>query len=559
MDKESHSPEKFNSPEKYENEDAEDASAVGPIFLTLFVLTVIGGLIYLPFYMEQDPMLEILNSGQWWVSNVGEYHPLILHLPIGIVFLTLVMEVCCWFSFGKYRPRTAVALFLAFITGIIACVTGVFDLSVEGWKAEEWDDDMFKHMWVGIGFVGVLGFAFLAKLWGSRSGLRGPVYGTLLIVAGGAMGYGAHFGGLATHGSDPVENTWSGLTENVEIFKQWAGDDDSEGEEPASTGKKLAKDRLAFAEVVYPIMDEKCLYCHSEEAGKSKGGLLMDTYENLLIGGDSLDGDEYRTLVPGDPKQSYMIEVMVLPKDDDMHMPPPKKKQMEEHEIKLLTWWVDNIPNTETLEDKTLEEMGAPPEIVEAAEMLVSPEERQQIEEAAEAAKAKVEQEKVAKREALQNALDTLKQDPAFKTSLNYSSQDSNDLEFTAVSLRGKLDDTTFLKLASVSTYLTSVKLGSASITEETLAAELPKMKNLIKLDLSQTQVGDTALDAVAQLESLEWLNLYGTKVTDAGLMKLKGLGNLQKIYLWQTKATAEGAKALNAELPSVEVIFGVK
>ena len=36
MDKE------LNSPEKYENEDAEDGSTVGPIFLTLFVLTVIG-------------------------------------------------------------------------------------------------------------------------------------------------------------------------------------------------------------------------------------------------------------------------------------------------------------------------------------------------------------------------------------------------------------------------------------------------------------------------------------------------------------------------------------
>ncbi|MDB4617834.1 hypothetical protein OAH35_00680, partial [bacterium] len=114
MDKET------NSPEKFEIEDAEDGRAVGPIFLTFFVLAVIGGLIYLPFYVEQDPMLEILNSGQWWVSNVGEYHPLILHLPIGIVFLTLVMEVCSWFSFGKYRPRTAVGLFLAFLTGIIA-------------------------------------------------------------------------------------------------------------------------------------------------------------------------------------------------------------------------------------------------------------------------------------------------------------------------------------------------------------------------------------------------------------------------------------------------------
>lgn len=548
-----------NSLENIENEEVEDGSAVGPIFLTLFVLAIIGGLIYLPFYAEEDPLLEVLNSGQWWVPNIGEYHPVILHLPIGIVFLTLAMEVCSWFSFGKYRPRTAVGLFFAFITGTIACVTGVFDLSIEGWKAEEWDDDMFKHMWVGIGFVGALGLAFLAKLWGRRSGSRGPVYGILLLISGGAMGYGAHFGGLATHGSDPVENTWNGLTKNVEIFKQWAAEEEEEGGESGSTLKKLAKDRLAFAEVVYPIMDDKCLYCHSEEAGKSKGGLWMDTYENLLIGGDSLDGDEYRTLVPGDSKQSYMIEVMMLPKDDDMHMPPPKKKQMEEHEIKLLTWWVDNIPASESLDDKTLEEMGAPPEIIEAAEMLVSPEERKKMEEAAEAVKAKVEQEKVAEREALQNSIDALKQDPAFKTSLNYASQDSNDLEFTAVSLRGKLDDATFLKLAPVSTALTSVKLGSTSITEETIAAELPKMANLRKLDLSQTQVGDAVLDAVAQLEGLEWLNLYGTQVTDAGLMKLKGLGNLKKVYLWQSKATADGAKALKVELPSLEVIFGVK
>ena len=274
-----------NSPEEIEIEEAEKGSVLGPVFLTLFVLAVIGGLIYLPFSAEQDPLSEILNSDQWWVPNVGEYHPLILHLPIGIIFLTLVMEVCSWFSFGKYRPRTAVGLFLAFITGTFACVSGLFDLSAEGWKAETWDDDMFKHMWVGIGFVGVLGLAFLAKIWGSRSGSRGPVYGILLLVSGGAMGYGAHFGGLATHGSDPVENTWEGLTQNVDFFKQWGKEKDVEP--PKDEVKKPTKDRLAFAEVVYPIMDNKCLYCHSEEAGKNKGGLWMDTYENLLIGGDS--------------------------------------------------------------------------------------------------------------------------------------------------------------------------------------------------------------------------------------------------------------------------------
>jgi Leucine-rich repeat (LRR) protein len=102
------------------------------------------------------------------------------------------------------------------------------------------------------------------------------------------------------------------------------------------------------------------------------------------------------------------------------------------------------------------------------------------------------------------------------------------------------------------------VKLGATSITEETIAAELPKMANLKKLDLSQTQIGDAAMDSVAKLEGLEWLNLYGTQVTDAGIMTLKGLGNLKKIYLWQSKATPEGAKALQAELPGLEVVFGV-
>lgn len=544
---------KPHSPEELENDDAEKGSAVGPFFLTIFVLAIIGGLIYLPFYAEQEPLKGILDSEQWWVPNVGEYHPLILHLPIGIIGLTVFMEVCSWLSFGRYRPMTGVGLFLAFLTGAFACVTGLFDMTVDGLVAEDWGDDMFKHMWMGITFVGVLGLAFLAKIWGRHSGSRGPVYGFLLLGAAGVMSYGAHFGGLETHGSDPIENTLKGLG-------MIGGDEESEAEVEVPA-KKLPKDRLAFAEVVLPIMDNKCLYCHSEADGNSKGDLWMDTYENLLIGGELQDDEpeRYTTLVPGDAKKSYMIEVMLLPMDDDMHMPPSKKKkQMEEHEIKLITWWVNNIPASDTLEDKTLEEMGASAEILEAAAMLVSPEEREAMEQAAEEAAAKAEAEKTAKREALQNSLDTLKQDPAFKTSLNYASQDSTDLEFTAVSLRGNLDDETFLKLSPIAEALTSVKLGSTSLTEGTIVAELPKMKNLRKLDLSQNKIGDPALDAVATLEGLEWLNLYGTEVTDAGLMKLKGLGSLEKLFLWQSKATPEGAEELKKELPGLEVVFGV-
>ena len=319
-----------------------------------------------------------------------------------------------------------------------------------------------------------------------------------------------------------------------------------------SKGAKAPKDRLAFAEVIVPIMEEKCHSCHSEAKNKDKGGLWMDTFENMLIGGDSQDGEEFRTLVPGNSKDSYMIEVIALPKDDDMHMPPPKKTQMESHEIKLMTWWVDKIPEGKTLKDQTLAQMGASEEILAAAAMLASPEKRKEME----ATQKTAQLQKLAKRDALQSTLATLKQEMTFKTSLNFVSQDSSDLEFTAVSLREKLTDEMFLKIAPVSEALSSLKLGSTSVTGNALETELPRMTRLKKLDLSQTQIGDKTLDTIGDLEGLQWLNLWGTQVTDSGLMKLKGLSELRKIYLWQSQVTKKGAAALKKELPDLEVIF---
>ena len=549
--------EPSHSPGEIENAEIKKSSVAGPIFLTLFTLAIIGGLVYLPFYAEKEPLIGILNSDAWWVPNVGEYHPLVLHLPIGIVFLTLVMEVCSWLSFGRYRPMTGLALFLAFVMGAFSCATGLFDLKVEGVAHNDWSDDMFKHMWLGIIFVGILGLAFLAKIWGRHSGSRGPVYGILLFGAAGVLAYGAHFGGLETHKVDPIEITLKG-------FELIGGEDkQSDNGDPVSV-TKLPKDRLAYKEVVYPIMETKCLDCHSEEAGKSKGGLYLDTYENFLVGGDGIDEEPPRfTLVPGDSKKSFMIVALHLPMDDDYHMPPEKKKQMEPHEIELLTWWVENLPVRKddkdfTLVDQTLGEMGAPQNILDAAAKMVSPEELKAIAAKIEAEKAAVDKARLEKREALQVSLDILRQDPNFKTSLGYASQDSTDLEFTAVSLRKKLNDETFAKLALVAESLTTLKLGSSSVTEAAVLEYLPAMKNLTKLDLSQTEVGDGIMDAVVTLEKLEYLNLYGTQVTDAGIMRLKTLGGLRDLYLWQSKATPEGGEALKKELPGLEITFGV-
>ena len=529
----------------HELEDGSDekGSAFGLVFLTLFIFALIGVTVAMPFVGKEDPeLVSKMIPLEWAQRATGEFHPLVLHIPIGIAFLVFTSELFSWISLGRFKPKTELALFLGVITGVLTCATGYVNYVDSGDPLSKWEN----HLWGGVIFVGALGLAYLAKLWGSRNDTHGPVYGILLLAAMGALGYGAHLGGENVHGTDPVGDVWKKIT--------GAADKVEEETKEEKIITKAPEDRLAYADVVVPILESKCLACHgSGEDQKKKGDLLMDSWEGLIEG-----GSEELALVPGNVKESYMITVIHLPKEDDMHMPPPKKDQLEPHEIELLEWWVGILPEgDEQPADKTLKELNAPENIIAAAGKLVSPEQLAKMKAAEEEAKKKAEEEATAKREAIEGALNELKQDDLFKTSLMYVSQDSTELEFTAVSLRKSLNDEGFKKLSRVAESLATVKIGATSITEPTLVSELPKMKNLTKLELSQMDIGDGALDAVAQLKDLEWLNLYGTKVTDAGLLKLKGLTKLRKIYLWDSKATPEGAEALKKDLPELEALFG--
>ncbi|MGC6427258.1 MAG: c-type cytochrome domain-containing protein [Akkermansiaceae bacterium] len=516
---------------------------VGLIFLSLFILVLVGALVFLGLKGGEGELGNFLTNDGIYNEVFGNMHPLVLHLPIGIVFLTVVMEGLGWISFGKYRPVTTVGLFLAILTGAIACVTGFVDMHMEyNPQSETWND----HMWAGIGFVGVLSLAFLSRIWNPEKGGRNPVYAILLLAAAGVMGFGSHIGGEEIHGELGLEKAWNEFTQKGEAVA-----DSDEDKVPVVI--KAPKDRLAYADVIVPIIANRCLKCH-DPAQKVKSGLEMHTWEGLIKGGDT-----DRALVPGDVKKSYMVEVLFLDEDDDMFMPPPSKKRepMPDHEREIIKWWAGALPKSDILEDKTLAEMGAPAEILEAAARLVPPEQLAEMEAQKAAAAKAMEDEQRKKREALDSALGALKQDEQLKNAINYVSQDSTDLEFTAVSLRKEMRDEHFEKLAPVSEALTSLRLGASSVSEAALQAHLGEMRNLRQLDLNQTGITDAGLDVVASLENLEWLNLYGTAVTDAGLAKLKSLTKLKKLYLWNSKATPVGADALKKELPELEIIFG--
>ncbi len=81
-----------------------------------------------------------------------------------------------------------------------------------------------------------------------------------------------------------------------------------------------------------PVLAEKCFSCHSHAANKSKGGLVLDSREAMLHGGDSGPA-----VVPGEPEKSLLIKAVNYA-DENLQMPP--KGKLSDTEIAALTDWI---------------------------------------------------------------------------------------------------------------------------------------------------------------------------------------------------------------------------
>jgi cytochrome c553 len=88
-----------------------------------------------------------------------------------------------------------------------------------------------------------------------------------------------------------------------------------------------------FENQVRPILVEHCYSCHSADAKKVRGGLLLDSREATLQGGDSGPA-----VVPGHPDRSLLVTA-VRYLDEDLQM-PPKGGKLSDREIADLETWV---------------------------------------------------------------------------------------------------------------------------------------------------------------------------------------------------------------------------
>jgi uncharacterized membrane protein len=267
------------------------------------------------------------NLGQF----LGRFHVLLVHVPI-----VLLLVVPAFDLMGR-RERWAhlrdVAGLLLSLAALLTFVTAL-DGWLLAWSGGYRGHGVTNHMWAGALLTLACCVASLARC----GALPRAAYPTLLSAAVALMIWTAHTGGTLTHGDGflteklpPKMRDWLGLPAVA-----------SKAPEAATAVPKAARagpgsadpaNPAFYAVHVAPLLTRSCLSCHKPE--KHKGGLLMDSYEHLMRGGE--DG---AVVVPGNPKGSELLRRVRLPASDDDSMPSDGDKPLAPEEIQMIERWI---------------------------------------------------------------------------------------------------------------------------------------------------------------------------------------------------------------------------
>ncbi|MEX2592020.1 MAG: c-type cytochrome domain-containing protein [Anditalea sp.] len=454
------------------------------------------------------------------VMFFGRFHPLVVHLPIGILLLAVVIALLS--RKRRYKalaPALNFVLLLGAISAAIACVLG-YMLS---WGGDYNPDSLFWHQWAGI-LLAVLSFSIY---WlRTRGWNKGPkifieksylaFWALLALIA-----FTGHLGGNLTHGSTYL------LQYAPDPLRVMAGLDPKPVPRPQVTVLDSAD---IFLDMVHPLIESKCQSCHNQD--KMKGELLLTNYEEMLKGGENGP-----SLVPGDLENSLLYQRVILPETHDDYMPAEGKPGLDDDQLALIKWWIENeAPPTMLLAEMELEsDMTGKFQRVLG---IGTSESRLPDMEAVAADSADLQ----------------LAREQGFI--IKQIVPNSNFLEvrlpFTGQTLR----DMDIKVLLGIKDQITWIDLSQGQLEDEDLAT-IGQLKLLSRVDLANNPISDEGIAHLRDLEEVRYLNLYGTNITDQGLATLKSLKKLQSLYLWQTKVSDSGVESLKKERPTISVTLG--
>lgn len=457
-----------------------------------------------------------------FILFLGRFHPLALHLPIGFMALGLMLEIYTRAEKRKSLRSALPFIWLLSAIGAVAAAGLGYMLSLEGGYQEEMLSD---HKWLGIALAAVAILIYWAsrkREAGSQFVLWQKGYVPMLVLLGVLLGGTGHIGGSLTHGS--------------EYLTQYAPQPirSLAGLPPKKMAMQLAVADLpsarVFHDLVQPILEARCVSCHNPE--KKKGELLLTSVEGILAG-----GEEGEIIIAGSADESPIYQRLLLPHDDDEHMPPPGKRPLNDDQIDMIAWWLDEGAPME--ESVLLGENENASQIMAAVERLYA--------QHAEGVFAlDVEMADAGDIEKLRSQgiqIHQLVQEQPW-LEVNLSDQDSLAL--------GQLES-----LLDIKEQLIELDLGNSAISDADMQV-IGKLDHLTRLHLEETPITDAGLAAITNLTYLEYLNLFGTSISNAGLEPIRSLKGLKSLYLWQTEVSREAVEELMAAAPQLEVELGL-
>ncbi len=417
---------------------------------------------------------------------IGNFHPVLVHLPIGFLLLAVLFQ---WLiekeKYAGILPAVKIAFLLGLISAILSCITG-WSLSLGG----EYDEDTLDyHKWMGIS-VAVISLIGYLLINNSNQILKRSVsiLTLLLIIITG------HLGGTLTHG---------------EGFLTKAFTVKSDSSKSARKNIVNVQEAQVFADIIQPILQDKCGGCHS--ATKQKGGLRLDGKDWILKGGK--DGKIFES---GNADASELYKRATLDPLEEKHMPPKGKPQLTEQEMVLINWWISSNAGF----DKKVKEVAQTPKVLPALLAMQSA--------AVFVKKPAIPEGRVDA--APEAALDALRKAGVIVLPV---AAKSNWLTANFISIQ-KVSNETIALLAPISKQLVWLKLGYAELSDHSWKL-IGQCTNLTKLSIEHTNLTDASIKNLSALNNLLYLNLVGTKISVKGIEQLKSLTKLEELYIGQT------------------------
>jgi len=416
-----------------------------------------------------------------WQQFLGRFHPLAVHLPIGLLVLVPLLEVA-----GALRPALREAagfvLGLAFASCLVALTLGF----LLAYGSGDSGVGVTRHLWGGIVLTIVVFMCLLVRPQGSAQS-AGYAYLTLLACMLLALAWTAHQGGSLTHGGNYLTQYMPAGLKRVLAL------------ETASSSSSPAVS--FYAKHIHPILDANCVGCHGES--QAKGGLRMDSYELLMKGGQ--DGP---VIIAGSAVKSTLFQRITLPPGHKQFMPAGGKPPLKAEEIAWIKAWIDQSASSTlaTLAGITIRQ--------ELPEVPIEP-----------VGDYSVFMPEIQKMEQGQGA--KLKQ---------VSAKPSDGLVLFTVDAASSFDDAELGQFQKFAPFIVEAELGRTAVTDASFDT-LKQFTHLRALHMEETKITGTGLPKLASLSQLSYLNLSGTQVTAASAASLSAIKSLRHVYLYNTPA----------------------